>query len=735
MKKTAIISLSLLMSFSAFAKSVSEALEDYQNSFSPSSSDAPGATPAREAAVRSTGAVAASAANLSCDEDNETTLPLKRLMQLMQSRSPALKFDHDPRAGILTVSSPNIIGNCASMLDWTMEPKVINGTKSYVIAVKFKKGSDCQPDGSCTYSVTKADGTSTKTEKMVFKPTLDGFDKCMVDSGAVKGDAVDPNAVYPARVSYPFEGVTDTGNVLFAARGKPSSKINAKFGDWTMVNGCDFYENPATGGVNVSSAADIDAKALSDQAAALRTCPANEYQKVADFVDRNEKFAGDLANVRDRLIKEEAQKVAKNITDGKFNEEDAKILEDFEKYILQPKIDRIKQLYAELQGLQGDARTAKQQELNAARAELAAYNNAPYFVAAQVQKLLTIGNFEGSTSLFGIRAEAAMYSKLGTKVDNVDVTLDNINVQISRFQVEFSKTVVDEKEKYAVRTGQTTGLAQSYVDRAQQLRDNQTTRTANYRDEMRTEIARTVQGGYCYVYNPNPAKCIADSQLRVKELAEELAKKNDVDAKRAVEMDTKAQDYAKLERQGREYVAKQNGETVPAESTEDALTPSRRAASVTTTASAPTNPQASYGGNQQQQMFQQQQQAMLAAQMQQWSQYGQQQSQYPQMGQQQMGFNGAPTYLGAQYGQQQGYNPMMMGGQFGAQFGGQQGYNPMMMGGQYGQAGYSGAPTYLGGQYGQQQGYNPYGMQQGYNPMMAGGAGYGAGFNFYGGFR
>ncbi len=733
MKKTAILSLSLLMSFSALAKSVSEALEDYQNSFTPSSSDAPGSTPARTAAVRSTGAASASGANLSCDEDDETTLPLKRLMQLMQSRSPAFKFDHDPRAGILTVSSPNIIGNCASMLDWTMEPKEINGTKSYVISVKFKKGSDCQPDGSCTYQVTKADGTSTKTEKMVFKPTLNGFDKCMVDSGAIKGDAVDPNAVYPARVSYPFEGVTDTGNVLFAARGKPSSKINAKFGDWTMVNGCDFYENPAAGGVNVSSAADIDARALSDQATALRSCPANEYQKVADFVDRNEKFAGDLANVRDRLIKEEAQKVAKDIADGKFNEEDAKILEDFEKYILQPKIDRVKQLYAELQNLQGDARVAKQQELNAARAELAAYTNAPYFVAAQVQKLLTIGNFDGATSLFGIRAEAAMYSKLGTKVDNVDVNLDNINVQISRFQVEFSKTVVDEKEKYSVRTGQTTGLAQAYVDRAQQFRDNQTTRTANYRDEMRSEIARTVQGGYCFVYNPNPAKCIADSQLRVKELADELAKKNEADAKRAVEMDSKAQDYAKLEREGRVYVAKQNGETVPEEKAEDTnLTPTRRAASVTTP-SPQSNPQ--YGGNQQQQI-------MLAAQMQQWSQYGQQQSQfpqsqYPQFGQGQGGYNGAPTYLGAQYGGQPNYN----GAQpyFGGQYGGQPNFNggaPTYLGGQYGgQPNFNGVPSYLGGQYGGQPNFNGYGGPSGYNPMMAGGAGYGAGLNFYGGFR
>ena len=637
----------------------------------------------------------------SCTVQDQASLPLAYITGLILEKDGKLEIRHDARSGQLTLKSPDMISNCSSMIEWVSEAKVVDGKKTYWVEAKIRKSDKCAGD-VCDYPVAQVEAKSFKGFKsMSFKPTMAGFEQCLKDSGVINSGKVNPEAIYPGALDEKFGQYNESGDLVFLSQGPASKLAKAKYDKFVEVDGCKHFEKIVPEGFLVRSLADQDKDRMAAERKSVESC--GDYHKISDFIEKYQAYADDLNLIRDNLILEAVKKASKAISEGKYTEEDLKAIADFEKYIIQPKIDKATALYNEAQKLEGDERKALLEEMKKIIDEIKPYNQAPYVTAAIVQKLEADGRFEDAEKANGIKALIVAHARLGATENGVVITPDVAKTRAINSKTAYAAELEVKKENYQIKTGQVTGYAQTYYDLASQMRQNIQVRTQNFGAEIQREYARMQPGGHCYRPYRNAQRCIQDSQLRIQELQAELQHFNKVDAERALEYEQKAKEYAELEKQGREYVAAQTGEAVP---------------EVTYNNTSPTPRSGDGGYDFQFNGYQQQQQQGY--------------NPYQQQGYQQQGYN---PY------QQQGYgSQFQMGGQFGGNMGGQYGfynqnYNPYQQQGGYNfnYQGYQ-QPGMFNGQTNpfQQQGYGQYQQQQGYwgSPYQA----YGN-YNMYGGYR
>ena len=524
-----------------------------------------------------------------CSEPEQTSIPLAYITSMIADVDNKLTLQHDSRSGKLTVSSPEMISNCSSMVDWVSSARDVDGVRKYSIEAKVKKGTDCVGN-VCSYEVAKVENEKfIGFEKVKVKANLDGFVECLDKSGATKNGKVVPGAIYPAALSETFEGFKESGDVLFVSHGPQSKLIKAKYDKFVEVDACDHYEKITSDGVAIKSLADEENEVIAAEAAKVRNC--GEYEKIAEFIEKYSQYSSDMNQIRDELLLDAVKKATKAIAEGKYTEEDLKTLADFEKYIVMDRIKLLNTAYNQAQQLEGSDRAAMLETAKKLSAELLTYNNAPYVTAAIVAKLEADGRFPEAEQANGMKALVVTHAKMGQKIDNVVVTPSVAAQQTAQHRQAYAKQIEVKRERYEIRTGQTTGQAKLYFDLASRMRRNIDVRTQNYGQEMAEEYARTTQPqGYCF-RSPfrNVPRCIQKSQERLAELQAQLVHFNKVDAERAAEYEARATEYAKLEKEGSAYVAQQNGEAPPA-ATEDTTRPVARADDEAT-AIAAINPQ------------------------------------------------------------------------------------------------------------------------------------------------
>jgi hypothetical protein len=554
MKKIPVLLLSLI-SIPAHAQ-VWSALSDYQESLKPAENQSSSSLQAPE--VKPSTNSSSSSSKL-CEENDQTSLPLKILTSLILEKDGKLGIVHDQRTGKMKVTSPDMIGNCSSMIDWTLKKPEFEGKKAYALEAKFKKGT--------SYRVIK--GGYPVTLNKEFPATLVGFEECLKDSGVIKDGKVDPNAIVKDQVDAKFEGADYSGELLFVSHGSVSSQVKPKYGDGNFKyrDACDYYESahPTIG--SLLTFGDAEKERLESVARKLQEeCKNGDYSKLADFIDKYEGYASILGEVRDNLIREASKKAALAIEKGTYKDEDLKVIADFDKYIIQPLADKAVALYDKMIEAEGDAKKAIQEELKSVLAKLTEYNKKPYFVSANTLKLLKDGKFEEAEKLNSMKLTIDSYQRIGTKQDNVVITPTVAAQRVASGKASFADSLEAEKEKYEYRTGQSSGKSQYYSSLASRMRSNIQTRNQNFTAEIQEEYARVQQpNGYCYKYWRNTQKCIQDSMERIQELQALLQHYNKVDEERAAEYDAKAREYGDLEAQGRRYVAAQNGEAPPVE--------------------------------------------------------------------------------------------------------------------------------------------------------------------------
>lgn len=722
MKKLPILMLSL-MTFPVYAQSILSTLSTHQDGLKTPESSSSGSSSSSSSSTGpdvkpSTESISSSSAL--CEESDQTSLPLAYVTSLIQKKNASLDITHDPSSGSLTIAAEDMIGNCASMLEWKLKQPEILGKKSYAVEVAIKKGQDCS-DAGCSYKVTKVENGEFKAhEVMSFKPTLKGFEECLQKSGVVVGGKVVPGAIYPAPVKEKFTGLNHSGPFLFLSHGPSSPIVKAKYGKFEHIAGCDYYEAAHPDIKQFLTLADAEKQRLDAEAAKLKECKVDEYGKLADFIEKYENYSSELGDIRDRLILEAVKKAAAAIEAGSTSEEDLKVIGDFERYVVTPKVDLARALYDEMIELEGDAKKAKQEELKAVLAQIAALKQKPYFTALHTQKLVNAGKFEDAEKLNTAILLLESHQRLGAKQDNVVITPGLASQNVAAGKAAFTRSMVTERERYEIRTGQSSGKAQLNTNLAARMRQNIQVRTQNFMAEIQSEYERIQQpNGYCYKYWRNAQKCYQETVERIQELQALAQHYNKIDAERAVEYDNLARDYGDLEAQGRRYIAAQNGEEVPAEvpvvaQPQDTTVPTAR----------PQDPQGNqqgvytfnFQGGQQQQPGQQgvpqyQQQAQMAPNgyqypvnpYQQQNMFQQQQppwmqQQQPYMGQQAYGMQGQ---MGMGYQTQGNYNFNYGGGMQYQQPGYQQqqspyGYQPQQGGGYWNQPNqaYSGYSVY-----------------------------------------
>ncbi len=550
----------------AHAEGLLSSLERHQSSLPA----APGVSIPKSPTGVTSPTVRPSETNSQCTESRQASLPLKYLTGLILQKDAQLNIDAQPAAGTLTISSPaKMIGNCNSMLEWNVRENEVDGSKVYAVEVIFKDGDSCPAtvtdagDKKC-FRLTKvgADGLPS-FEVKPFSNDIQGFQKCLETSGVVGADGrINEAGIFKQPVSQTFSGIDETGKLFFLSHGPVSSQIDARFG-LERVNGCDVYEkiHPTIG--MVYSSADLQRNRLASEADGLRNCQPNEYQRLVDFIERNN-YEGDLAAIRDTLILQAAQATAKKIAENKeLTEDDLKVIADFERFIVEPKRKQVADQFVALENLEGTELQAGRARLQTLRNELQAFGKAPYFQKVHVDKLLAKGMFGDAERMEGIRIAVAEGAKVGTTVSGVTVSPDIARVRIANARGELANKIVAARENYDIRTGVTTGMAQSYVDLANAMNRNIERRTQNYGQEIQSEYARIQPGGHCYKYFRNTQKCIQDSMQRIQELQASLQHYNKIDLERSQEYSQKAQEYSALESEGRRYVAAQSGEEVP----------------------------------------------------------------------------------------------------------------------------------------------------------------------------
>lgn len=691
MKKIPFLVLSLL-AMNSYA-GVFDALNSYQNSLQPKpDAGTPGSTSVTGSKPDVTPSTTETqSSSIACNSQDQTSLPLSNLTSLFLEKNGALDISYHGDTGKLSIKSPKMISNCNSMLEWTVKQPTLKGQKSYAVEVKFKKGDKCNDTtNECVYLVDRAEnGEFKQKDEMVFKPTLKGFEECLQKTGVVANGKVVPGAIQPDTINESFDGLKTSAPLLFLSNGMQSKQVGPKYGkDFVAKNGCDHYEYAHPEIKMLLTTEDAERQRRDQEAAKLKDCKVEEYGKLATFINNYQEYQDQLGTIRDNLILEAVKKAAVAIEKGTAKPEDLKVIEDFDTYIVKPRIKRAEDLYNELAELEGDARKVKEEEYVKLLAEISSLNKKPYFESSHVQKLIGAGQFDKAEEMNGIKLTLVNYSRLGTQELSGKLTLPATQNRIAADKKLFSEYVKKAKQEYMVKTGQESGPSVALREQANQLRrdlqfdyNTQAQKLYQYQQDISP-------GGYCYhPVRVNPQKCIAERMQYIQNIQAYLKTRTEETNAAATPLDEQAKKWEELEAQGRRYIAAQRGEEAPAE-----VKP--KVEQVVPEFKMPDEQQQrggySFQWNGQQQGQQQYQQQQY--------QQGYQQM-YPQQ---------------QQYGQQQyqqSYNPY---GYYGQQqpFLGQQAYQMPNQYGMYGQGGYNFNWGGGGYQQPQQQMYGGYGQQQ-----------------------
>jgi hypothetical protein len=708
MKKLPVVLLSLI-ALPVQAQSILNTLNSYQSNLKPaesSTSSTSGSSSSSQSKpdVKPSGE-SVSSTSLKCEENDQTSLPLAYITSLIQQKDGALDISHHAGQGTLEIKSPPMISNCNSMIEWKLKKPEIQGAKAYAIEAVIKRGDICNVDGTCSYKVKKMEnGDFKEWQNINVKPTLKGFEECLQKSGVIVNGNVDPKAIAAENLSEKFTGLDFSGRLLFLSHGPQSPLIKAKYGKFDFQNGCDYYEGTSAQATNLLTLGDAERARLDAEASKLRECKVDEYQKLSDFITKYEEYAGDLGQVRDRLILEAVKKTAENIGKGKYTAEDLKVLKDFNEYVVAPKKDLAVALYEQSLDQDGDAKKATQDQLVKVLAELSALQKAPYLTDAHHAKLIQDGQFDDAKYLKNSLVLIQTHQRLGAMENGKVITPGTASQAAKAILTTYVSDMEKEKKRYQVRTGQVKSeeLVGYNADIAA-ARWRIQTRNKNYQEKIQEVYADMVPpNGHCYKYWVNTQKCVTQTQEDLTAMVNKLQFDNDFDNKIIQTSEAGAKEWTELETQGARYIAAQNGQeapavTAPATNPQDNLTPPERQ-------QQPQNPGTFYNFSQQgaQQPGQQQGQPQYfnyQGAMQAYQQYNQQTM--PNYGQNIFGQQQNPyqQYGQQQYGQQNYYQPYM----------GQQayGYQPQ----QYGyQAQFN---MNLGNQASM---YSPYGYQQQQNP-------------------
>jgi|GEM_PF-2499665 len=553
MKKTLFLMVTISLSQS-WAGPLDKLREKNKGAVSPGSSDISSPT--------ATTTSLSSAPQKTCDDEKQYSLPLSMVQSLIVGDGN-FAIDHNPASGELKLSSPKYIQNCSSMIEWKMEKKVVNSRAQYAFEARLKD-PECDQDGkNCKYKFTKFENGEAKTLSQEFEKSPNGLVACLKAAGVIneKNDPVQEN-YFTTKLEAKFSGANQSGNIVFMTEGKSTLSDQQNPGEGIVYDGCKRYEKGLALS-EIESFSDKQRREKDEQISKLQSikadkCNPEEFNSITSFLENNPGFT-QIENIRDQVVLANLKKVLEKLQKdpGSLVASDLKVFEDFKKYLLDPKVKEIKDLYAQLEDAEGEEKTRLQNEIDQKVADLR--KNTDSLKPLFVDKLIQRGEFETAEILNSSIVIADAYKKIGKKELGVLSTPAIADKKIANQQELFKEKLEKEREYFGIRTGQEQGKSEYYADLVKSMRENLELRTQNYTEEIKAEYARTQPGGYCYAYFRNTTKCVQDSFARIAELQELLKKFNTVDSERLKEYGEKQSFYEKLEAEGRRAIALAEG--------------------------------------------------------------------------------------------------------------------------------------------------------------------------------
>lgn len=461
-------------------------------------------------------------------KDTQSSMPLYMLNKLSSGKG-FFKMSLDPVTDRVSIQSDVMIANCNFMLD----PKTsVSKSAPFVhfLSVGIKGGK-----------------------------TVKDFEACLAEKVMVEKDGkkvVDPSKVERGTLAlnYNFD---NSGEFKFLSEGPIALDKGGVYGA-IDYKGCDAVEPISKDGFKLKTIADRDKEQRSKDVAGI--CQATKYTDISDeLISKYQDYKSILEKLRNELLLEEVKKLSKDIQTG----DDLaglpySVIGDFQKYVIDPITEDIAKTYLELKGSQGEAKKALEKKLKELKIKLGAYKKTPYLTEADFNKLKAKGQFDAAEELFALRTTIVEFEKVANiEEGNKRVTPEVAKIRTKNLINQQKVVMREDRLKYQLSHGEVTGLAAKYARNAEILTKNIEIRTKNYQVAMQ----KMIQKGYkkCQ-YSFNQRNCMNKIAKKLQSMQLTLEKVNNANKLEAEKYSTKAQEYAVLEQQGREYRRQQDDE-------------------------------------------------------------------------------------------------------------------------------------------------------------------------------
>lgn len=325
----------------------------------------------------------------SCSAEDQTSLPLKFVMGLLRDRGASLVPSHNSDTGELTVYGGRMIGNCNSMLDYVISPP--GDGLPYVFQVKIKQcGSP-----TCAYPVRKIENGSPVEVQPTpsFEPTMRGFEACLRATGVLKEDnTIARDMIVNEEFKATQRGITETSQLWFASHGPFQSQVYGTGGNLKTGHGCYYFENIQESGFQIYSRADVELNLAREEYQSI--CRSRNYrlidQRISDFAQFGA-LQDLLVQARDNMLLEKYRSLHEILKGEDFSEANVEDIQqtiaDFERYILEPLKNEIKEKYRQVANSTGQERRRLQAELDTLVDRFKSYAVSPYPNSADLRRM------------------------------------------------------------------------------------------------------------------------------------------------------------------------------------------------------------------------------------------------------------------------------------------------------------------------------------------------------------
>lgn len=465
--------------------------------------------------------------DLTC-RDKQSSIPLSFFSNLLINNGENYQMTYDKDKKSMRIDFGEMMTACNDKFNFVKR----SAGEKYYIELKLKNGVSFEDFQKCTLEKTE---NEYKTERVVIN----------------------------------FNEVKPDQEIVFLSNGPYASKYPRH--KMIKIEGCQMIEQFDNYRI---VALEKDSDYINKQDQVAKICESNDYKEILSNINQFEDFGGVLQKVAAGLIDEKVKEAASKILDKKLDQVDFDVFDDFEKYVLDPKIEEIERVYSELMLLEvnSSAYDKKKRELDKLKRELAKYSRAPYPDNKVRSILLADGYFSEEALIFKINTKVATTRMIFNKQD--DVVIDPARAEdILDTQVADHNAFLDQSRKeFRIRKGEITGESQKYFEIAESFEQQLEDETQGYQEGMallnrkKQECAREAMTFFGYNAKKHQ-ECVESKDRFMNEFTKIYQANREGLQKEINEYLKQGNHYYALEAEARGEVPKKTDKVVPSDNT------------------------------------------------------------------------------------------------------------------------------------------------------------------------